>query len=67
VRCVLASRGLDPSCFSIPEAGMLDQGRPAYVRAVRGYLDGSDEGLVESLSWFCIALGLGARAVQVPG
>jgi len=66
-RCVLASRGLDPSCFSIPEAGMLDQGRPAYVRAVRGYLDGSADGLADSLTWFCIAVGLGAGAVQVPG
>lgn len=64
VRCVLASRGLDPSCFSIPEAGMLDQGRPAYVRAVRSYLDGTDEGLAESLRWFCAAIGLGSRAVM---
>jgi hypothetical protein len=62
VRCVLASRGLDPSCFSIPESGMLDQGRPAYVQAVRSYLDGSSDGLAASLEWFCVAIGLGARA-----
>ncbi|MBU6245547.1 MAG: hypothetical protein KGP12_10065 [Actinomycetales bacterium] len=65
-RCVLASRGLDPSCFSIPEAGMLEQGRVAYVRAMRRYLDGTTEGLVDSLIWFCASIGLGARAVQVP-
>lgn len=65
VRCVLASRGLDPSCFSIPEIGMLDQGRPAYVQAVRGYLDGSDDGLVHSLEWLCIAIGQGTRSVEV--
>lgn len=65
VRCVLATRGLDPSCFSIPEAGMLDQGRPAYVRAIRAYLDGTDEGLAESLRWFAAAIGLGVRAVTV--
>lgn len=66
-RCVLASRGLDPACFSIPEAGMLEQGRPAYVRAIRGYLDGTTEGLADSMIWFCACVGLGARAVQVPG
>lgn len=65
-RCVLASRGLDPSCFSIPEVGMLEQGRGSYVRAMRGYLDGTTEGLVDSLVWFCACVGLGARAVQVP-
>lgn len=64
VRCVLASRGLDPSCFAIPELGMLDQGRPAYVRAIRDYAAGTEPGLASSIVWFCTSLGMGAQAVE---
>ena len=44
-RLVLASRGVDPSLFSIPEHGMLEMGRPAYVNALRAYASGTREGV----------------------
>ena len=47
VRLVLASRGVDPSLFSIPEHGMLEMGRPAYVKALRAYATGTREGVSE--------------------
>lgn len=65
VRCVLAGRGLDPSLFTIPELGMLEQGRGAYVAAIRDYASGEPGGLAASIRWFATAIGLGARAVQV--
>ena len=61
VRVVLASRGVDPSLFSIPEAGMMQLGRPAYVRALRSYLDGSVD---EYLIWFGRAVTLGAQSAS---
>lgn len=64
VRCVLAERGLDPSLFTIPEFGMLEQGRGAYVRAIRSYATGTDAGLVEYFAWFAASIGIGARAVS---
>lgn len=66
VRVVLAARGVDPSLFSIPEAGMMQVGRPAYVRALRAYESGSVD---EYLVWFCQAIALGAQraAADVPG
>lgn len=65
VRVVLAARGVDPSLFSIPEAGMIQVGRPAYVRALRAYEGGSVD---EYLVWFCQAITLGAQraAADVP-
>ena len=66
VRCVLVARGLDPSMFTIPELGMLEQGRGAYVTAIRGYGSGDPVGLAASVRWFATAVGHGARAVQLP-
>lgn len=64
VRCVLVERGVDPSMFTIPELGMLEQGRPAYVEAVRAYAGGTQAGLAGSLRWFATTVGLGAQAVH---
>jgi hypothetical protein len=63
VRLVLADRAVDPSNFSIPEYGMLEQGRPAYVTAMRGYASGSGEGMDAMVRWFATSLGLGVQAV----
>lgn len=63
VRVVLAARGVDPSSFSIPEAGMMQMGRPAYVRALRAYESGQVD---EYLVWFGNAIGQGAGAVRIP-
>lgn len=65
-RLVLASRGLDPSLFSIPERGMLEAGRPAYVRALRDYASGTQAGVTAFVVWHSTACALGARAVVVP-
>jgi hypothetical protein len=65
-RLVLASRGVDPSLFSIPEHGMLEMGRPAYVKALRAYASGTREGVSEFLVWQATAVAMGAKAVLVP-
>lgn len=65
-RLVLAGRGLDPSLFSIPEHGMLEQGRPAYVRALRSYASGTPEGVGDFIVWHATAVAMGAKAVTVP-
>lgn len=63
VRLVMAQRGVDPSLFSIPERGMLEQGRAGYVRALRAYASGTPDGVAEFLVWHATACALGARAV----
>ena len=65
VRLVLADRGVDPSLFSIPEVGMADLGRPAYVRAVRAYAQGSAAGLGEYCGWFAEVIRRGAESVRI--
>jgi hypothetical protein len=65
-RLVLAARGVDPSLFSIPENGMLELGRPAYVKALRAYASGTPAGVSEFIVWQATAFALGARAVVVP-
>lgn len=66
VRLVIASRGLDPSLFSIPEHGMLDMGRPAYVRALQAYASGTREGVLSFIGWQAAACAQGAAAVPSP-
>jgi len=65
IRCVLAERGLDPSLFTIPEHGLVESGRPAYVQAIKSYGTGSVDGVSESLLWFATACAMGAAAVTV--
>jgi Fic family protein len=62
-RLVMAERGVDPSLFSIPERGVLEQGRAGYVRALRAYASGTPDGVAEFLVWHATACALGARAV----
>lgn len=65
-RLVLAGRGVDPSLFSIPEHGMLEQGRPSYVRALRAYASGTRAGVCDFIVWHATSVALGAKAVVVP-
>lgn len=65
-RLVLAGRGVDPSCFSIPEHGMLELGRASYVRSLQGYASGTREGVAAWCVWHATAVAEGARAVVVP-
>lgn len=63
VRLVIAGRGVDPSLFSIPEHGMFEMGRPAYVRALQGYAAGTREGVLAFIGWHGTACAMGAKAV----
>ncbi len=63
VRLVLAARGVDPSLFSVPEHGIAELGRPAYVRALRAYASGTPDAVAEYCVWHATAVALGARAV----
>ena len=65
VRLVMASRGIDPSLFTIPEHGMFELGRPAYVSAIREYSAGTPEGINAYITWFATALAMGAKAVEI--
>jgi hypothetical protein len=65
-RLVLAGRGVDPSLFSIPERGMLEQGRPAYAKALRAYATGTRAGVSEFVAWHSTACAVGARSVTTP-
>ena len=59
-RLVMAARGVDPSCFSIPEQGMVEMGRASYVRALRAYGSGSRDGVAEWCVWHATAVAAGA-------
>lgn len=63
VRLVLAARGVDPDLLTVPEAGMVAQGRSSYVRSLRAFATGSPEGVAEWLVWNARAIELGARRV----
>jgi hypothetical protein len=65
VRLVMASKGIDPSLFTIPEHGMFELGRPAYVTAIREYSAGTVEGINAYVTWFATALAMGAKAVEI--
>lgn len=64
-RLVMASKGIDPSLFTIPEHGMFELGRPAYVSAIRDYSAGTAEGIDAYVTWFATSLAMGAKAVEV--
>lgn len=63
-RLVLAGRGVDPDCLTIPEAGMLSRGRSTYVAALRGYASGTPEGMADWLIWHSAAVGYGAVSAR---
>ena len=52
--------------FSIPEHGMFEMGRPAYVRALQGYASGTREGVLAFIGWQATACAQGAAAVPTP-
>lgn len=60
-RLVLCSRGLDPDNWSVPEAGLHEQGRPAYARALRGYAEGD---VVGWLRFYFAAMAAGTEGLQ---
>lgn len=59
-RLVLSSRGLDPDSWSVPEAGLHEQGRTAYARALRGYADGH---VVEWVAFHSRAMAAGTQGL----
>jgi Fic family protein len=60
-RLLLAQRGVDPGMLGAPEVGLKAAGRPAYVRAVRGYAQGSPEGVADMIRLVAAAVELGAQ------
>lgn len=63
VRLVLATRGLDPDNWSVPEAGVKALGRSAYARAARGYARGDADGVAEWVVFHCQAVAEGTRGL----
>lgn len=60
-RLVLAQRGVDPGMLGAPELGLKAVGRPAYVRAVRGYAQGTPEGVAQMIRMVAAAVEFSAR------
>lgn len=58
---VLAQRGVDPELLGAPLVAMRATGRPACVRAVRGYAQGTPEGVARMLRLVAGSIELGAR------
>lgn len=59
-RLVLAQRGVDPGMLGAPEVGLRAVGRPAYVRALRSYAQGSPEAVGELVKLLAQAVAIGA-------
>jgi len=60
-RLVLAQRGVDPGMLGAPELGLRMSGRPAYVRALRGYAGGSPQGVADLVVALAGGVEEGAR------
>lgn len=57
-RLTLAARGFDPDFFVATDVGLRAAGRPAYVRAIRAFVSGSDSGNSDEVaSWVCFVCG----------
>ena len=63
-RCILRDRGLDPDGWSIPEAAMRMMGRTKYVNALRGYNEGTSEGVSQWLVQHAKLVEVGAQEAQ---
>ena len=59
VRMIFRARGLDPSSFTAPERGMFELGRTDYVRAIRGFQNGTVDGIRSYMQWFGTAVERG--------
>ncbi|ARQ69951.1 oxidoreductase [Streptomyces marincola] len=60
-RVVLIGAGLDPKGVTPAEVGHAEQGRTAYLAALRGYLTGTSEGVAGWIAHCGRAVELGAR------
>lgn len=63
-RLVMAARGLDPDNLTIPEVGIMQLGRPAYVRALKGYASGEPGGVVGWIDFIGSAIVVGCAAAD---
>lgn len=61
-RLVLAQRGVDPEMLGAPEVGLRALGRPAHVRALRGYMSGGPDGVAGWIRHVCEGISRGAQA-----
>lgn len=62
-RLLLGGRGVDPDNWSVPEAGLHAQGRPAYARALRDYASGGADGVEQWVRFYCAAMAAGTENV----
>ncbi|MDT0341888.1 Fic family protein [Streptomyces litchfieldiae] len=60
-RIVLVGAGLDPKSVTPAEVGHAEQGRDAYLAALRGYVSGTAEGVAAWIAHCGRAVELGAR------
>ncbi|WP_030422480.1 Fic family protein [Streptomyces sp. SCSIO 75703] len=60
-RVVLVGSGLDPKSVCPAEVGHAEPGREGYLKALRGYVSGTPEGMAEWIAHCGRAVGLGAR------
>lgn len=60
-RIVLVGSGLDPKGICPAEVGQAEQGRDAYLHALRGFASGTPEGLAEWIAHCGRAVELGVR------
>jgi hypothetical protein len=60
-RIVMIGAGLDPKGVTPAEVGHAEQGREAYLTAMRGYLSGTGEGVASWIAHCGRAVELGAR------
>lgn len=66
IRLVLAARGVDPDGATVPEAGLLAMGRPAYRSAALGYQAGDADGVAAWTALCCRAIADGAALPPDP-
>jgi hypothetical protein len=63
-RLVLAARGLDPDNLTVPEVGIMQLGRPAYVKAVKGYATGEPGGVAGWIEFIGSSIVVGCAAAD---
>jgi hypothetical protein len=59
-RVVLVQRGVDPDAITVPEIGLIDLGRDAYLSALEGYASGRPEQLSHWITFHAAAVQRGA-------
>lgn len=62
VRWILAAKGVDPDMLTVPESGFRELGRAGYVRALKGYASGSEDGVASWVQVFADIVVVGSQS-----